>query len=119
MLPDRFQHREFEYDDFARQPLIPNKYSQLGPGQAWADIDNDGDLDAYVGAASSFAGQLLVNQQGTLLARDVTSNPTDRSSEDMGALFFDVDGDGDQDLYVVSGGVETPEGSETYRIACS
>ena len=106
VLPDRFQHREFEYDDFARQPLIPNKYSQLGPGQAWADIDNDGDLDAYVGAASGFAGQLLVNQQGTFLARDVTSNPKDRSSEDMGALFLDVDGDGDQDLYVVSGGVE-------------
>src|SRR6185503_9172625 len=35
-------HHEEAYDDFARQPLLPRKLSQLGPGLAWHDADGDG-----------------------------------------------------------------------------
>ncbi len=40
-------HHEEEYDDFARQPLLPNKLSQLGPGVAWFDLDGDGWEDLW------------------------------------------------------------------------
>ncbi|MBI2949073.1 MAG: CRTAC1 family protein, partial [Verrucomicrobia bacterium] len=45
-------HREREFDDFARQPLLPYRLSRLGPGVACADVDGDGDDDFYLGGAA-------------------------------------------------------------------
>ncbi|HAM73630.1 MAG TPA: hypothetical protein DCM86_18510, partial [Verrucomicrobiales bacterium] len=42
-------HHEEEYDDFGRQPLLPSRLSQLGPGVGWVDIDRDGRDDLVVG----------------------------------------------------------------------
>src|SRR5438094_1029690 len=41
-------HHEEPYDDFERQPLLPRKLSQLGPGVAWRDVDGDGWDDLIV-----------------------------------------------------------------------
>src|SRR5689334_16438625 len=43
-------HREEAYDDFARQPLLPRKLSQLGPGVAWWDLNEDGHEDLIIGS---------------------------------------------------------------------
>ena len=42
-------HVEEPFDDFARQPLLPNRLSQLGPGVTWTDLDGDGRDDLVVG----------------------------------------------------------------------
>lgn len=51
------KHHQLPFDDFARQPLLPNKLSQLGPGVAWDDIDHDGwdDLAIAAGAGGQLA----------------------------------------------------------------
>jgi hypothetical protein len=54
-------HRENEFDDFARQPLLPNRLGQLGPGVAWADVDGDGDDDLLVATGKDGRTALLVN----------------------------------------------------------
>lgn len=41
-------HVEREYNDFIRQPLLPNRLSQLGPGVTWYDLDRDGDEDLLI-----------------------------------------------------------------------
>src|SRR5438105_15815215 len=51
-------HRENEFNDFDRQPLLPRKLSQLGPGVAWADLDGDGFEDLIIGSGNG--GELAV-----------------------------------------------------------
>jgi hypothetical protein len=52
------KHHEEQFDDFARQPLLPNRLSQLGPGVAWFDLDGDGRDDLII--ASGKGGPLAV-----------------------------------------------------------
>ncbi|MCB1099758.1 MAG: VCBS repeat-containing protein, partial [Verrucomicrobiae bacterium] len=101
------KHQERDFDDFALQPLLPNKLSQLGSGVAWGDIDGDGDDDLFLGGAAGQIAELRLNQgSGQFAAQWVEAFREDKECEDMGAVFFDADNDGDQDLYVVSGSYE-------------
>jgi enediyne biosynthesis protein E4 len=43
-------HHETEFNDYERQPLLPFKLSQLGPGVAWFDLDGDGHDDLVIGS---------------------------------------------------------------------
>ncbi len=111
-----FRHEENEFDDFAREILLPHKQSQNGPYLAKGDVDGDGMEDFFIGGAAGQSGQLYLNKgaDGFVAA---SSQPwsADRAQEDMGALLFDADGDGDQDLYVVSGGSEFEIASSMYQ----
>ena len=109
MDSNKYQHRESRYNDFADQPLLPNKLSQLGPALAWGDLDGDGDEDLFAGGAAGQTGRPYMRLgDGRLVDRQWTAKvfQSDRLCEDMGVLLFDADSDGDQDIYVVSGGVE-------------
>ncbi len=78
------RHVDAPYDDFARQPLLPRKLSQLGPGLAWTDWDGDGHVDLVIGGGrggrlalfrNDGAGGLRAVQEGiatNTLPRDLT-----------------------------------------------
>ncbi len=99
---------QLEFDDFEREPSKLLMHSQLGSGMAWADVDRDGDYDLFVGGSAYEPGRLFINSGRRMRFEQVSQDcfEQDSKSEDMGAVFFDVDQDGDDDLYVVSGGVE-------------
>ncbi len=100
-------HQELDYVDFNVQPLLPHKLSQFGPGLAVADVNGDGLDDLYM-TGSAFHSGLLFRQQvdGSFHMDSLSKNEADRRHEELGALFFDADNDGDEDLYLVSGGYE-------------
>ena len=60
------RHVEPYFDDYARQLLLPNAFSQLGPGIAWDDIDGDGDEDLLVGAGRTGTLAWFRNDGGRL-----------------------------------------------------
>ncbi|RPF84387.1 MAG: hypothetical protein CBB78_014470 [Roseibacillus sp. TMED18] len=109
------RHWEMPFNDFRLQPLLPNRQSQWGPSLACGDIDGDGDEDFFLGGCAGYLGTLIINQgAGKYTTQPFTAASAHKTSEDLGALFFDCDGDNDLDLVVASGSVEHPPANPAY-----
>ena len=105
-------HKENDYKDFDDQRLIPKMLSTEGPKLAVADVNGDGLEDFFIGGATGDTAKLFIQQSGgTFVQKREFAFEQDKNSEDIGALFFDADHDGDMDLAVVSGGNMEKEGS--------
>ena len=117
-LPDAIvaEHHEEPFDDFTRQPLLPNKLSQLGPPMAWGDVDSDGDIDLFLGESADWLGMIYLNQGNMQFqSHPQVALARDAASEDSAAEFLDANNDGHLDLYVGSGSVEFATDDPRYQ----
>ncbi|MFO7370760.1 MAG: VCBS repeat-containing protein [Bacteroidales bacterium] len=109
-----FVHKENAFNDYQKQVLLPHKLSMLGPGIAVGDINNDGLEDFFIGNAAKSAAAMFAQQKNGTFTIHPGPWEKDIQSDITGSLLFDADGDGDLDLYVVSGGNEFAAGSKEY-----
>jgi hypothetical protein len=108
----KWKHQENHFVDFNQQPLIPHMLSAEGPRIAVADVNHDGLDDFYVCGAKGQPGALFTQTPGGgFKTSEQAAFVNDALSEDVDAVFVDVNHDGYPDLYVASGGNESPDGS--------
>src|SRR5262249_54816184 len=89
------RHHDEPFEDFARQPTLPKRLSQLGPGVCWCDLNGDGWDDLVIGSGkggslsvflndgnsafrastSPLAGRAVVRDQTAVLAYPRISGP--------------------------------------------
>ncbi|WP_315824409.1 VCBS repeat-containing protein [Paraflavitalea speifideaquila] len=82
-----------------------NPLSFSGPCLVKGDVNGDGLEDIYAGGGSGQAGVLYLQQKnGQFTVSKQTAFEADKNCEDADAAFFDANGDGHTDIYVVSGG---------------
>ena len=109
-LQVNFRQQESFFNDFAFTPLLPQKYSQLGPFISTGDINGDGRTDYFIGGAFKQPGEICLQQKnGSFLCKALVTGP--KYEEDMQSILVDVDGDQDLDLIVSGGSTEFDKGS--------
>ncbi|MFP2995744.1 VCBS repeat-containing protein [Spongiivirga sp. MCCC 1A20706] len=109
-----FKHEENKFIDFHRDRLLYHMCSTEGPKMASADINGDGTKDLYIGGSKNNTPTIMISKNGTYETLNTSDFDSSRSSEDAASIFFDADNDGDQDLYVCSGGVEFSQYSTAF-----
>ena len=99
-----WRHIEDRANDFKIQGLLPQQYSFQGPSLASGDVNGDGLEDIYLCGAANQGGILLFqDKNGNFNKVNKVDFEKNKAAEEIDAVFFDADADGDVDLYVVTG----------------
>jgi hypothetical protein len=106
-------HADSIFDDYGRQPLLPNRFSQLGPGVSWIDVDGDGREDLVVGTGRGGALAVLRNE-GSHFARAAVAGGNARW--DLTTILPIPDGHGGMSLIAGQSNYESSSPAEALSV---
>jgi enediyne biosynthesis protein E4 len=101
------KHRENDFHEFDREPLIPHMISTEGPALTVADMNGDGLEDVFIGSSKWQKSAVYLQQKsGKFIKTKQPELDRDSTYENVDACVTDVNSDGFPDLIVASGGNE-------------
>jgi len=114
----QIEHKDEDDDfiDFNLQITLPHKMSQYGPALVVGDLNADGLEDLIVGGSRGKKETLFFQQKNGTFRKETQSFKGQEKDleEDAGMTLFDVDTDGDLDLYIAHGSGQFSPDSNYY-----
>jgi hypothetical protein len=102
-----FLHQEEDVVDYSVQRILPHKLTQNGPTIVNGDLNNDGMEDFIVGSSAGYSPSIFFqNKNGEFNEKPLFREENLLKYEQEGMALFDLENDGDLDLYLVSGSNE-------------
>lgn len=110
-----YKHTEEDKIDYNLQRTLPHKFTQSGPSISIGDVNQDKLDDIIVGGSSGSPLTIFTQNAKGGFSKSQLSKSESNIQETEGMLLFDADGDGDLDLYAVSGSIENGPTSPFYQ----
>jgi hypothetical protein len=101
-----FTHQEDAYVDFNRQKLIPYEVSDRGPALAVGDINGDGKDDLFFGSSKFKPSTFYFQTSEGFQESSFPEVTNDSITEDVVAVIEDFNKDGQNDLFIGTGGAD-------------
>jgi hypothetical protein len=99
-------HKENRFSDFDRDPLLYQMLSAEGPALCAGVFNKAQGTGYYLGGARDQAGKFILSATRNSGSINEELLEADKLSEDVACACFDANGDGRDDVYVVSGSSE-------------
>ena len=100
-----YKDNDIDFIDFNFQRTLPRKFSQFGPSLAVGDLDGNGKEDILVGGSRAMNENIFFQNTDGTYERTQLNLKTDpnKFQEDSGICIFDIENDGDLDIYISHG----------------